>query len=529
MTELLTREQPAPVVAVDTEARRVTVRLCRWGQVREVADAHLGGQRYREAWPAGSLTLAPDVHVIDHHHGDLIGRADPATYSTDGEGPTVELTLARTAAASDTLALIEAGVIRSVSMEVQPTSQREADGVLYRTGVVHGIAFAFRPAHDAPILALREQPPQPHTHRETAAMSDTTTTDTATAEPPAAAPSLPPDLLRRGDLEGALDELRREVIAVAAPGGDPDPLLRYRSLGEYADAVWAASPDERALLHRALADQVTTTNPGVVPEGWVREVKGIIDQARNAITSFGAGPLPAEGMQVDFPYFDGDLTALVAAQATEKTGITSVKVDIKRGSEGIGTYAGGSDISYQLIRRSSPSYRDAYLRIMAAAYSLRTELAAGAAISAAATASALATFDPATGDAEALLGALFAASLEVEAATGAPATFALADTATFLALGSLTGVLPPAYGVQNVAGTAQASTLRINVSGLEVLHSKGTSGLIVSNQAAGAWLEDGPMTVTAEDVEKLGQNVAVWGMGAFMPYLPAGIVSIPTA
>ena len=37
------------------------------------------------------------------------------------------------------------------------------------------------------------------------------------------------------------------------------------------------------------------------------------------------------------------------------------------------------------------------------------------------------------------------------------------------------------------------------------------------------------MTVSAEDVELLGQNVAVWGMGVFTPYLPAGIIKIPAA
>jgi hypothetical protein len=48
----------------------------------------------------------------------------------------------------------------------------------------------------------------------------------------------------------------------------------------------------------------------------------------------------------------------------------------------------------------------------------------------------------------------------------------------------------------------------------------------VSNSEAASWYEDGPFSVAAEDVEKLGQNVAVWGLGAFGIHLPMGIVEL---
>jgi phage head maturation protease len=506
--ELITRETDSPVVGVDTETRRVTVRLCRWNEPREVNDGP--GARYREAYPPGSLELAPDVHVVDRHRGDLIGRADPATFTNGADGPTVQLVLARTAAGNDTLALIEAGVIRAVSMELEPIAHRDAGGVVWRErSRVHGVAFAFRPAHDAPILATRED-------ERTETNADTLTREQVDA--------MLAGMVTREAFDQALDDVRRDALADQSRGDTGHPAARFRSLVEYADHLFTAEPASVEVLTRALADQTTVNNPGVVPPAWLTSVAGIIDQSRPTITAFGTGTLPASGMEIDWPYFDGDLTALVAAQVAEKTAIVSVRVDLKKGSQPIVTYAGGSDISYQLIRRSSPAYRDAYLRIMLNAYALVTNAAAATAATTAAVDSA-GVWPPTTGTLAELATALFTASVEVQVATGSPATFALAASDVFIAAGGMAVEQAAPYGNMNVAGTASAASLQVSVAGLPVIHDPAlvAGTLLVSNGASADWFEDGPFTVTAEDVEKLGQNVAVWGMGAFATFLPNGV------
>ena len=47
--------------------------------------------------------------------------------------------------------------------------------------------------------------------------------------------------------------------------------------------------------------------------------------------------------------------------------------------------------------------------------------------------------------------------------------------------------------------------------------------VLVTNEQAAAWLEEGPFLASAEDVPKLGTDVAIWGMGAPGLFLPAGI------
>jgi hypothetical protein len=159
---------------------------------------------------------------------------------------------------------------------------------------------------------------------------------------------------------------------------------------------------------------------------------------------------------------------------------------------------------------------------MLAGWALTTEADFEAALLAGATGTII--FVPSTATDAQIRAAFFAASAKVKTATGRPATAALADSATF---GRLGGILtPPAYGTANQTGTAQASTLSVNVSGLEVTEAPffPPDTMLFGNSAAAQWHEDGPMVATAEDVARLGQNRAIWSMGAAGIFLPAGLV-----
>ena len=81
-------------------------------------------------------------------------------------------------------------------------------------------------------------------------------------------------------------------------------------------------------------------------------------------------------------------------------------------------------------------------------------------------------------------------------------------------------------GRRTSRGTADASTLSVSVSGLRVVHARylaNGTGVVTNGQAA-AWAEDGPFVISAPDVPKLGEDTAVWGMGALEVTAPAGVV-----
>src|SRR5207247_5140908 len=98
-----------------------------------------------------------------------------------------------------------------------------------------------------------------------------------------------------------------------------------------------------------------------------------------------------------------------------------------------------------------------------------------------------------------------------QAATGTPATAVIVSSDIFVKFGANPALYPPAYGTANVSGTAQASTLEVNVSGLHVvLEPNAAAGtFIVTNGLAAAWCETGPFTASAEDVTHRGRDVAV--------------------
>jgi HK97 family phage prohead protease len=527
MTDTITRELGGELVVRSEEERIVEARLLRWDDV-----ATIGRMRERVTRGAfrrgGTDPAAITLEAIGPHGAEpgvrLAGRAIGLEERDDG--PYASLRVSRTAAGDELLELVRDGVYRNVSIVAEPIAARTgSDGVVERTalrlvrvGVVELGAY-----QGANVLAVRSadvnenETPNPTPDPE----------PEPTPTPPAARVAV---IARTADNAGDLDALRDELVGrmtrLEARGGAPStPIARFRSLVELWDASYS-DPDTAPLLARALADQITTDNPGVMGSTIVGDVQGILARPRAAITALGgARGLGASGMTLDYPYLDPalDLDTVVAKQLAEKTEIASVKVKLLKGSNPIDTFAGGSDVSYQLIRRSSPAYREAYLRILAIAYARATEAEFETDLEAGAGSTAILAPDA---DANAYRGFLFEASSLVEDATGSPATVDLVSPTEFVRIGGLRDLAPPQYGTSNISGLASASTLRIEVSGLPVIRAPFLTGAthIVTNGEAAGWHEDGPFPISAEDVAKLGQNIAVWGMGATAIPVPKGVV-----
>jgi hypothetical protein len=459
------------------------------------------------------------------HGGPLVGRGvvldqrDDAAYLTARIAPTP--------AGDDALTLAREGVYSSASVAFYPIAggNRRRAGVTEHSRVdLRRVAILERGAYPtAAVLAVRAVEGRTMTEPTPDPTPDPTPTPVPTPDPTPPAEPDPQLLAIRAEL-GAI----RALAGGARFGAVVDPYLALRAFptfGAYADAAYV-DPELAPLLGRVLADQLTTDNPGVIPPSWVSQVAGILGFARPAVVATG-GPasLGDTGMELDWPYLDPalNLDTIVAKQTAEKTQIASVKVKILKGSQAIDTYAGGSDVSYQLIRRSSPAYREAYTRILTIAYARATEAAFEAQLLAVAGSSLVLT---ATATADQVRGFLFAASAIVADTTGMPATVDLVSPTEFARLGGLANLWPAAYGTANIAGTAQASTLSVNISGLPIVRAPFLTGNVhlVLNGESAQWHEDGPFPISAEDVSKLGQNVAVWGMGTGATTVPKGIV-----
>jgi HK97 family phage prohead protease len=459
----------------------------------------------RESFAPGAFDTAAVVgKPLAYRHNEPIGVITAA--SNEPDGLYIDFDVVNTSLGRDAATLMRTGSSRGLSVGFAPLESKRTQGknaIVYTKAALAEVSLTHQPAYStAGVGSIRED------HMSVETVED-------------AAPAVVADIQARE----AIDELRREVASVAHVAEPVHPLAQFRSYGEYSKAVL------EGFESRALFDQVTGDNPGVMPPVWLQQVRGIIDLGRPVITGVG-GPQSAgaTGLDINWPYFDGDLTTIVEAQANEKDEVNSVQISIEKGTASLGTYAAGSDISYQLLQRSQPSYLDAHNRIMAASYSTVTDRKFTSDIWN--QGSGTVNYDLSADTTGAVFrAAVFEASMECEDATGVPATIVYASTALMIEIGGWESFYPAPYSVQNVSGVATASTLQVNVSGLRVVRAKWLDGAaarhaIVTNGESARWIEDGPRLANAENVGQLGRDIAIYGYGVTAAYLPAGIVRL---
>jgi uncharacterized protein len=488
------------------------------------AGSDIVGSGHGMAVPYGTETIiggvresfAPESFNLDdvigkplaYRHGEPVGRITGAENREDGLY--IDFDIVDTAQGRDAAVLARTSTIKGLSVGFTPVKSawnRARDAIQHTAVNLLEVSLTPYPAYaTAGVSAIRED--------EGATMSETMDTEAVVSVD--------------SEAREAVATLREEmkVIESRAFTAEPvHPLAAYRTFGEYSKAVLAGEIESRALT-----DQITDNNPGVMPPTFIQDVKGIIDLGRRVITAMGSETAPAAGMEINWPFYAGDLTAIVSQQATEKSEVNSVRIDLAKGTATLDTYSAASDISYQLLQRSSPAYLDAHNRIMAASYSAVTDRQFTDDLWN--TGTGLQDYDYAADtDGSGFRQAIFEASVTVEDATGAPASAVFVSTEVFKSIGGWSTFQPEPYTVQNVSGVATASTLRVNVSGLQVIRAKWLDtgiayNAIVSNGAAAKWIEDGPRLATAENVGQLGRDVAIYGYAASGVYLPAGVVRV---
>lgn len=516
----------------------------RWGELTAPGATPENGN-LREGFERGAFADAIAARngrpfpYLDRHgppaggDGRVIGGV---TFEEDDTGLHYTGRLLDTPAARDYAAAVPAGY-DGVSLEFlyRGAVSKRTKGTIVHTRIpqIAALAGAYAPAYSGATVALREEA---HT------MTDTTADTIGTTETDVQAVAGPVALSREQVLSLATDaatEVMRSYVERGPAQGTPDPLDAYPSLGALylAAARGDASDELRGYAARALSRQIIASraldnsvftagaNAGLASGNLVTsDIKRIVNGGRPAITAFG-GPRPIgdiAGMTLSWPYFDGTLTDFVGAQSAEKAEVTSASMDIKLATEALVTYAGGSDLSYQLIRRGDPSALDAFAEIVLAAWAAVTDAAFVTELE---TGTATIDFAEALAahDLTEFIANLIDGSLTVESASGQPAEFALMSTTAFAqyakaaAAASTQTVVSPDFTI---------SGLNLNIGGVRLIHTPSvTAGkVIISNRRAAAWYEDGPFQASADDVTRLGRDVVYWSMGAGARFIPAAII-----
>lgn len=485
----------------------------------------LDGLRYIFTGPPRNVSDLIDV-VDEHDDRALCGRlAEPLTVTPDGL--TASARIFATTRGNDLLVEAAEGAKTGFSFGAAFDAYTEgANGIRTVTdwtavhlGVVRHPAFA--EATGLVAASARKEP---------TAMSD------PTPDPQPVTPTVV-ELPTVAELAAQVLPILRDTIANETGQGDkPSVLAEFSCAAQAVHAMVHAkstNPERFDELRAAFAavNQITSNNPGVMGlPPWARALKANLDTRRPLIEGTGGTiPLPDAGMTSIWPRYTGNLDALIAQQVNEKDELASVRIDITNASSPLLTAGMYSDIAYQLLLRSSPSYLAIYDMILEAAWYRYTEAKYEAGLVAGGTAivpTSAVTFAGMTG---VLLRALiWEASTAVEDATGKPATIVGVSSDIWKKIGTLTDLPNGKDGVvMNQPGTADASTLTVQIGGLTVKRAPflAAKTVVATNDVAAKFAETGAMWASQEDVTKLGRDVAVWGM--YNPaeiYFPAGVV-----
>jgi len=435
---------------------------------------------------AGSLPSPDGIPVVrGHDEASVIGVVRGSTSSD--ESVYVRTRISKTGSGDDVLALAEDNAITGFSVAVDPVefSYEQSDehgmvlvvaeGKWRHLGVVPFPAFdgaridrvaASQPTQEVQVPDTTVQPEPVVTATAPTESGPTTVPLHASAPPPAQSMSL-----------------RGLSTIIASQGGDPQR------------------------IQAALANVTTGSMAGLVAPQYVDDLVGIIKVGRPAVDAFAQRNLT--GSPIMHPRWK--TLGLVDVQATQKTQIASGPAEIEWVTLQTPTYAGGNDLSIQVIDWGRPDAIETYLSMMAEVYARKTEAAFEAGLIAAATSGGITS-----GDMIEDIGAAFG----MVASTGLVPNL-------ILTAGDIYGTL-----WTNLAKIGPGLFSAVNggfpVPRVVIMPFATAGTLLVSSSQAAVTYENqnAPVNIRVVDVSLLGVDLGVYGYFQFAVDYPTALISV---
>lgn len=302
--------------------------------------------------------------------------------------------------------------------------------------------------------------------------------DDSESESPASAPNkeetvenITPEASDLAEVREAIQHLEREVAGINKVEAPASP--SYRSAGDFLKAI--ASNDENAVkVYDRAFTGATTAESIVTPIDF--DLIRLVEAANPLGTVFGRGVTPATGMTITFAKVDSQ-TDGTATQAAEGDDLGYYELNLGTFTENIITVGNYSELSRQVIDRSTVDYLNSVLRGQAIglgkalATQLRTKYQAVCA--AAVTAGRKVTLASTTYDG--WVGGLADASATYFTPNGVQIDALIVDKATFKDLLALDGtpVISFAGEAAGAVGSANVAGLRGTIAGIPIVVDAG--------------------------------------------------------
>jgi HK97 family phage prohead protease len=336
---------PVAIVAADTDARTISGRIVTWG---EAGNTSAG----KTIFAKDSIALKPVKLFIDHNMDKPIGKV--LDFDAHDEGIDATFKISNTQRGNDALVEAMDGLKDGFSVGIKLSEYDNTDeGLVVKNSALVEVSLVETPAIDSARVSEVAASDDPTHEQEGSDMTET------------------PELQTENEV--SVEAPKVEAAKTSAPVFTAPRVDTNVTAGQVAIAQVQAmlgNNDARDLV-AALDVQNTTTDAGLVPPVYLREVIGIVDAQRPFWDSLESGVLPANGMKFYKPrrvvLAETAVTAEEAEFASRETEIDNIEIDVIK-------IAGGNRISVELIDRSDPSYIDELLRQLAADWSRKTDL-----------------------------------------------------------------------------------------------------------------------------------------------------------
>jgi HK97 family phage prohead protease len=488
MDNLITRS--FEIRATDTEKREVSGVAVPFNETIDI------GGGWSERFEKGAVDLEADVKLF-RDHKEIIGKVTRMEESD--EGLIINAKISDTTLGNETLELVKDGAIRSFSVGFIPVVDEKKEKTIVRKKVdLKEVSLVAFPAYEnASVTEVREE-----VKEEIMTENKDYSADIA-------------------EVRNHAEELERRLDVLATTSASTPATSQFRSYGDWVKAVAAGNEDAIA-LHRTFTG--ADLGDSIVKNAWVSDTVRILNAGRPTFNVFASAALPADGMNVEYPKVNTN-TLDVAEQAAEGDALAYGKLTLTSATAPIKTYGGYTDMSRQVVERSSIAYVDTAFRAMVAKYAAVTNAAVRAKLVSEAAnfnSSALGAWT-----ATEIIDSLAEAAVKVNGDTGLPLEFILVSSDVFRLMAKTVDtmdrpILSNVGATSNTFGSINPVGLTGNILGLPVVVDPslanlsfyaGNSAALTNYESAGA-----PFRLNDEDITALTNSFSVYGyLGIAVP------------
>ena len=436
------------VTATDFPKREISGRIVTWN---EEGSTSAGSTMFKP----GSITFANTTKLLlEHRRESPIGFLK--AYKVTDDGIDATFSIGNTTAGNDSLVEASSGLRDGFSVGVLAERYKNVDGVLViSASALKEVSLVTDPAIASAKVAIAASEPEDsesdvETEEQTTEGENEVETNPTVTEAPA-----------------ETVEASKVVQAEAArPLYFTSPRSPITTGGAYLEhTIKAGLGNEDSRQYVKAADDSFTTNPGMSPVSYVRDVATNTNADRPVIEACGGTrPLNSYGMTVSIPKITANSTAATVAEGGDPTGTTAITSAYINAT--VIKKAGFQRYSVELLDRSDPSFYEIMLANLRDAYAQATDAYVVAQITAGGTAATAQDADSAG-----IIGFVSTESPAAYTATKRTAKSFVSGTSIWSLLMSATDTTGrPIYNAgnpMNNAGSAVPTSIRGNVLGLD--------------------------------------------------------------